>query len=232
LNIYEKYVLPKLIHLTMQNKTAKAERAKLVPLASGTVLEVGIGSGLNIPFYGPKVRKLFALDPSLELWKMARNRVTNAPFPVEFFDYSAESIPLGDMTIDTVVTTWTLCTIRNPAEALTEMRRVLKPEGQLIFVEHGRSPDRGVLAWQDRLNPMWKRVAGGCNLNRKIDDLIIDAGFRVTQIERAYSRGAKPLSYLYKGLAQRLDRADGETTVSAMSNSLGLRRFRSPVARA
>ena len=232
MNIYEKYVLPKLIHLAMRNRVATAERAKFVPLASGTVLEVGVGSGLNVPFYGPKVRELFALDPSLELWKMARSRVTNAPFPVEFLASSAESIPLGDMTIDTVVTTWTLCTIRNPAEALTEMRRVLKPEGQLIFVEHGRSPDRGVLAWQDRLNPMWKRVAGGCCLNRKIDDLIVAAGFCVTQIERAYSRGPKPLSYLYKGLAQCLDRVDGGTTVSVMSNSLGLRRFRSPVARA
>jgi ubiquinone/menaquinone biosynthesis C-methylase UbiE len=208
MKIYERYVLPKLIHLAMQNKTAMAERAKLVPLASGTVLEVGAGSGLNIPFYGPKVGELFALDPSLALWKMARSRVKNAPFPVRFLDSSAERIPLGDMTVDTVVTTWTLCTIQNPAQALTEMRRVLKPEGQLIFVEHGRSQDRGVFAWQDRLNPMWKRVAGGCNLNRRIDDLILDAGFCVTQIERAYSRGPRPFTYLYKGLAQPLDRVD------------------------
>lgn len=208
MNIYERYVLPKLIHLVMRNRVATAERAKFVPLASGTVLEVGVGSGLNIPFYGTKVRELFALDPSLDLWKMAHSRVKNAPFPVKFLASSAESIPLGDMTVDTVVTTWTLCTIQNPAEALTEMRRVLKPEGQFIFVEHGRSQDRGVLTWQDRLNPMWKRVAGGCNLNRKIDDLILNAGFCVTQIERAYSRGPKPFSYLYKGLAQRLDRVD------------------------
>jgi len=209
MNVYEKYVLPRLIHLAMRTKAATAERAKLIPLASGTVLEVGVGSGLNVPFYGAKVRELFALDPSLELWKMARNRLTNVPFPVEPLVCTAESIPLEEMTIDTVVTTWTLCTIRNPADALTEMRRVLKPEGQLIFVEHGRAPDRGVLAWQDRLNPMWKRVAGGCNLNRTIDDLIVDAGFCITQIERAYSQGPKPFSYLYKGLAQRLDRVDG-----------------------
>ena len=205
MTIYEKYVLPRLIHLAMRNKAATAERAKFVPLASGTVLEVGVGSGLNVPFYGPKVRALFALDPSLELWKMARSRVANAAGPVEFLASSAENIPLGEMTVDTVVTTWTLCTIRNPAEALAEMRRVLKPDGQLIFVEHGRSPDPGVLAWQDRLNPMWKRVAGGCHLNRQIDDLIVDAGFGVTRIERAYSRGPKAFSYLYKGFAQRLD---------------------------
>ncbi|MGH7318017.1 MAG: class I SAM-dependent methyltransferase [Candidatus Rokuibacteriota bacterium] len=205
MTIYEKYVLPRLIHLAMRNKAATAERAKFVPLASGTVLEVGAGSGLNVPFYGPKVRALFALDPSLELWTMARSRVANAACPVEFLASSAENIPLGEMTVDTVVTTWTLCTIQNPAKALTDMRRVMKPDGQLIFVEHGRSPDRRVLAWQDRLNPMWARVAGGCNLNRKIDDLIVDAGFCVTQIERAYSRGPKAFSYLYKGLAQRRD---------------------------
>lgn len=204
MSIYEKYVLPKLIDLVMRNKVAGAERARFVPLASGTVLEVGAGSGLNIPFYGSKVRRLYALEPSLELWQMARSRARNASFPIEFLAAPAESVPLGDMTVDTVVTTWTLCTVRNPAAALAELRRVLKRDGQVIFVEHGRSPDRAVLAWQDRLNPLWKRVGGGCNLNRKIDDLIIAAGFCVTQIERAYSRGPRPFSYLYKGLAQRL----------------------------
>lgn len=204
MNPYEKYVLPRLIHLAMRNKVARAERARFVPLASGTVLEVGVGSGLNLPFYGSKVLSLFALDPSMELWRIARGPVARAPFRVEFLASSAERIPLGEMTVDTVLTTWTLCTIPNPAQALTEMRRVLKPEGQLIFVEHGRSPDRGVRVWQDRLNPMWTRVAGGCNLNRQIDDQIVDAGFRVRQIERAYSRGPKAFSYLYKGLAQRL----------------------------
>ena len=203
MNLYERYLLPRLIHLAMRNKAATAERAKFVPRASGTVLEVGAGSGLNLPFYGPKVRALFALDPSLELWKIARSRVARAPFPVEVLAASAERIPLGDMTVDTVVTTWTLCTIPKPADALAEMRRVLKPDGELIFVEHGRSPDQRVLAWQDRLDPMWTRVAGGCHLNRPIDALIVDAGFRVTQIERAYSRAPKTFSYLYKGRAQR-----------------------------
>jgi ubiquinone/menaquinone biosynthesis C-methylase UbiE len=108
------------------------------------------------------------------------------------------------MSVDTVVTTWTLCTIPDPLQALTEMRRVLKqPEGRLIFVEHGRSSDPGVLAWQNRLTPVWKRVGGGCHLNRKIDDLIADAGFDITQIDRGYSRGPKPMTYLYKGFARR-----------------------------
>jgi ubiquinone/menaquinone biosynthesis C-methylase UbiE len=202
-NIYEKYVLPRLIHVGMRNRVAAAERRKFIPLASGTVLEVGVGSGLNLRFYGPQVQKLYALDPSLELWKMARQRVRKAPFPVEFLAVAAECIPLEDMSIDTVVTTWTLCTIPNPRQALTEMRRVLKPEGRLIFVEHGHSPDSGVLAWQNRLTPVWKRIGGGCHLNRQIDDLIADAGFDITQIERGYSRGPKPMTYLYKGFARR-----------------------------
>jgi ubiquinone/menaquinone biosynthesis C-methylase UbiE len=202
-NVYEQYVLPRLIHWAGSGKIATAERRKFIPLASGTVLEVGIGSGLNLPFYGPQVQRLYALDPSRELWKMARQRVRKAPFPVEFLAASAERIPLEDMRVDTVVTTWTLCTIPNPLKALTDMRRVLKPEGRLIFVEHGRSPDPGVLAWQNRLTPMWNRIAGGCHLNRQIDELIADAGFDIAQIERGYSRGPKPVTYLYKGLTRR-----------------------------
>lgn len=203
MNTYEKYVLPRLIDLVMRNKANMAERERFIPLAYGTVLEVGIGSGLNLPVYGPKVEKLYALDPSLELWKLARKRVKGASFPVEFLAASAESILMEDMTVDTAVTTWTLCTIPDPTKALKEMKRVLKPQGHLIFVEHGRAPDARVLAWQNRLNPAWKRVAGGCNLNRKIDDLIRAADFRLRQIETAYGSGPKPLAYLYKGVAQR-----------------------------
>jgi ubiquinone/menaquinone biosynthesis C-methylase UbiE len=202
-NVYEKYLLPWLIHWGMRSKVATAERRRVIPLASGTVLEVGVGSGLNLPFYGPKVQRLYALDPSRELWKMARKRVREVSFPVEFLAASAERIPLEDRSVDTVVSTWTLCTIPDPWLALSEMRRVLKPEGQLIFVEHGRSPDPGVEAWQNRFTPVWKRVAGGCHLNRPIDALIADAGFDIMQIERGYRRGPKPMAYLYKGLAQR-----------------------------
>jgi ubiquinone/menaquinone biosynthesis C-methylase UbiE len=202
-NIYATYVLPRLIHLGMRTRVATAERQRFIPLASGTVLEVGIGSGLNLPFYGPLVQKLYALDPSRELWAMARRRVREAPFPVEFLAASAEQIPLEDRSVDAVVTTWSLCTIPNPRQALTEMRRVLASEGQLIFVEHGRSPEPGVLAWQNRLTPVWKRIAGGCHLNRQIDALITEVGFAITQIERGYSRGPRLLTYFYKGLAER-----------------------------
>jgi len=201
-SIYEKYVLPRLIDLSMRNKAVMLERARFVPLASGKVLEVGIGSGLNFQFYGAKVEKLHGLDPSLELQKMARRRAKTAPFPVEFVESSAESIPMEDHSFDTVVTTWTLCTIPNPVKALKEIKRVLKPDGQLIFVEHGRSPDSRVLAWQNWLNPLWNRIGGGRNLNRKIDDMVVEAGFRITQIERTYSKGPKPFTYLYKGFAR------------------------------
>ena len=205
MNFYDKYVLPRLLNLSMQTKAAMAERRRFVPLASGTVLEVGIGSGINLPFYGRDVEKLFAVDPSLELWRMARRRANRASFPIEFVKYSAESLPLEDKTFDTVVITWTLCTIPDPIKALGEMKRVLKPEGQLIFIEHGRSPDARVLAWQNRLNPLWNRIAGGCNLNRKMDDLIREAGFGITQLETSYVRGPKPMSYFYRGFARRLD---------------------------
>jgi ubiquinone/menaquinone biosynthesis C-methylase UbiE len=202
MNVYERYFLPRLIHWSMQSRMATAERRKVIPLASGTVLEVGVGSGLNLPFYGPNVRRLYALDPSRELWKMACKRLREAPFPVECLAVSAERMSLTDNSVDTVVSTWTLCTIPDPSLALSEIRRVLKPDGQLIFVEHGRSPDPGVEAWQNRLTPVWKRVAGGCHLNRRIDALIADAGFDITRIERGYSRGPKLITYFYKGLAQ------------------------------
>jgi SAM-dependent methyltransferase len=201
-SLYAKYVLPRLINLFMQNKVAMAERRKLVPLASGTVLEVGIGSGINLPLYGRDVEALVAVDPSLEIWRLARRRVSRVPFPVEFLQCSAEQIPLEDKIVDTVVTTWTLCTVPDPLRALGEMKRVLKPEGQVIFVEHGRSPDARVLVWQNRLNPLWNRIGGGCNLNRKIDALIREAGLRISRIETGYVRGPKPLTYLYRGLAR------------------------------
>jgi ubiquinone/menaquinone biosynthesis C-methylase UbiE len=203
MNVYEKYLLPRLIHWGMRRQVATAERRRFIPLASGAVLEVGVGSGLNLPFYGPRVQRLYALDPSRQLWKMARPRVCEVAFPVEFIAATAERLPLEDASVDTVVSTWTLCTIADPLQALAEMRRVLKPKAQLIFVEHGRAPNPAVQAWQQRLTPVWKRVAGGCHLNRPIDALIATAGFDITQIERGYSRGPKLIAYLYKGLAQR-----------------------------
>jgi ubiquinone/menaquinone biosynthesis C-methylase UbiE len=201
MRFYGKYVLPVLTDLVMRNRTARAERARWIPLAAGVVLEVGAGSGLNIPFYGPRVRKLYALDPSDELRRMAGAQTRRASFPVEFLTHPAEALSLADASVDSVVTTWTLCTIPDAGRALQHMRRVLRPEGRLIFVEHGRSPDPRVIRWQDRLTPVWRRVTGGCHLNRPIEQLIAAGGFEVAEIERGYVAGPKVAAYLYRGVA-------------------------------
>jgi len=201
MGLYRRYVLPHLINLAMQDEAAAAERARYVPLAAGRVLEVGAGSALNLPFYGSQVEQLVALEPSHELWELGRKRRAAARFPVEFIPASAEAIPVPDNTFDVVVLTWALCTIGQPGTALAEIARVLKRTGRLIFVEHGRSPESNIRAWQDRLNPVWRSVAGGCNMNRPIDELISGTGFAIKQMDTGYSSGPKILSYLYKGIA-------------------------------
>lgn len=185
----------------MKNKDAAKVRAALIPQARGEVLEIGIGSGLNLPFYPSEVKHIFGVDPSLELQKIAAKRVAG-PTKVDFIAQSAEEpLPLDDASIDTVVMAWTLCSIPNAAKALQEMRRVLKVDGRLIFVEHGRAPDRKVAAWQDRLTPVWKRATGGCHLNRKVDDLIAGAGFKITELTTSYLPGPRPMTYTYQGAA-------------------------------
>lgn len=201
MNVYDKYILPYLIHFAGQSRIGMGERRKIVPQASGVVLEVGAGSGLNIPLYGPAVTILYALDPSRELWNMAERRARRAPFPVTYLQASAERIPLPDGSIDTVLVTWTFCTIPDPARALQEITRVLKPAGVLRFIEHGRSPDPSVAVWQHRLNPMWKRLAGGCHLNRRIDELLKAAGFRIIEMHQGYHGSPKLLTYLSAGAA-------------------------------
>jgi len=201
MSCYDRWVLPWLIDLCMRNKEARRYRERVIPQATGRVLEVGIGSGLNLPFYGAGVRHLFALEPSPELRKMAGRRTKDARFTVEFLDRSAEEIPLERASVDTVVTTWTLCTIPDAIHALQEMKRVLKPGGMLLFVEHGLAPDAGVRAWQRRLNPLWNRIGGGCNLDRKIDELIARSGFHLVDLETGYAKGPKPMSFIYSGRA-------------------------------
>lgn len=203
MGLYARYVLPRLIDLVMRSKADAAERASLVPRAHGRVLEVGFGSGLNLPFYGPSIERLYALDPSREMWRLATRRVATARIRVDFVRASAESIPLPGASVDDVVMTWTACSIPDVARALRELGRVLRPRGRLLFIEHGQAPDPRVRAWQDRMNPMWRRLAGGCNLNRKIDDLLVGAGFRLVAIERGYNPGPRPLTYLYKGIAEK-----------------------------
>jgi len=201
-DFYARWILPRLLDLAMRNKEATRYRSALVPQARGRVLEVGVGSGLNLPFYGPDVERLTALDPSEPLLRMARGRARAAPFPVEFLARSGEDIPLPDGSVDTVVVTWTLCSISDPRKALSEMRRLLKPGGTLLFAEHGLAPDAGVRAWQHRLNPAWRRVAGGCNLNRDTEQLLRRSGFDIVKLDTGYANAPRPLGYMYVGHAR------------------------------
>lgn len=202
MGVYAKHILPRLIDLAMRNKETARLRAEWLPHARGNVLEVGIGSGLNLPFYSSDVQRLYGLEPSMALQRMARRRALSAPLEVEFLLQSAEDpAPLADGSIDTVVMTWTLCSIANAANALQQIRRVLKPGGRFIFLEHGRAPDPGVAAWQNRLTPVWKRIAGGCHLDRKIDELLEAAGFHIGEMRTCYMPGPRPMTYTYQGLA-------------------------------
>jgi len=203
MGIYRRFVLPKLIDLMMKNREVTPRRAQLIPKARGAVLEIGIGSGLNLPFYSQAVTRVRGVDASPELLAMARKKVGGAPFPVDLVCESAEHLSLDDASVDTVVTTWTLCSIPDPSRALREMRRVLKPEGRLLFIEHGCSPDPKVQAWQHRLNPLWRKIGGGCNLDRKIDDLIQAAGFHLMELQTSYMPGPRPMTYTYEGAAGR-----------------------------
>lgn len=202
MSIYRRFVLPKLIDLAMKDEAATTRRSALIPRATGSVLEVGIGSGLNLPFYSTAVTHLHGVDPSAELLSMARKKLDRVPFPVELTCQSAEQLRLDLASVDTVVTTWTLCSIPDPLQALREMKRVLRPGGRLLFVEHGVSPDPKVQAWQRRLNPFWRRIGGGCNLNRKIDELIRSAGWEVAELHTAYLPGPRPMTYTYEGSAR------------------------------
>jgi ubiquinone/menaquinone biosynthesis C-methylase UbiE len=202
MSFYKDRILPHLVHLSMRNRHLVPYRERVISAADGRVLEIGIGSGLNLAFYGPHAREILGLEPAARLLAMARDNANRSPLPVTFIEGSAEAIPLEDHSIDTVVTTWTLCTIPAALDALTEMRRVLRPGGQLLFVEHGRAPEANIRKWQDRLTPLWTRISGGCHLNRPIRTLIENAGFGIAQIETGYMKGPKPMTFLYEGRAR------------------------------
>mgnify|MGYP001603574025 FL=1 len=209
MSFYEKWILPRLVDVTMRNKEATRYRSQIVPQARGTVLEIGVGSGLNLPFYGTGIEQLYGLDPSEELLAMARKKARAIAFPIDFLAHSGEEIPLDNGCVDTVVTTWTLCTIPDPAKALKEMKRVLKPGGMLLFAEHGLAPEASIQGWQQWLNPLWSRITGGCNLNRKMDELIQVSGFQIVELKMEYAEGPRPMSYVYSGRAQPASRHDG-----------------------
>lgn len=201
-SLYERYLLPTLVHRTCSSGEAREQRSKVVPLARGDVLEVGFGSGLNLPFYDPaKVSRVWALDPSEELWRMASRAVRDAPFPVELVLGRGEEIPLPGGRFDTAVMTFTLCSLPHPERGLGEIARVLKPGGRLLFCEHGVAPDAGVRRWQSRLTPLWRQVSGGCHLDRDVPALVEGAGFEITEMEAEYSRGWSIAGYQYRGMA-------------------------------
>ncbi|NIC04749.1 methyltransferase domain-containing protein [Billgrantia bachuensis] len=187
MSLYEQYVLPHLLHLACGNKVVDRQRAAVVPAARGRVLEVGMGSGLNIAHYDPsRVELVWGLEPSEGMRRKARHNVAGAPFEIRWLDLPGEEIPLEDHSADTVVLTYTLCTIQDWSRALDQMRRVLKPGGQLLFCEHGSAPDEAVRQWQDRINPLWRKVAGGCYLNRNIPELVKRSGFNIQRMETDY----------------------------------------------
>jgi ubiquinone/menaquinone biosynthesis C-methylase UbiE len=201
MSFYENWILPSILDLAMQQKQLVEYRKTVVGEARGKVLEIGAGSGLNFPFYGDQVQRVLALDPSARLLGFARRRAAAAKVPVEFLLGSATAIPLPDNSIDTVVMTWTLCSIPDASAALAEMRRVLKGDGQLLFVEHGLAPDPAVEKWQHRLTPAWRHIAGGCHLNRKMDEMIQSAGFDLKKLQTGYAPGPRPMTFMYEGCA-------------------------------
>jgi ubiquinone/menaquinone biosynthesis C-methylase UbiE len=203
LGFYERRVLPRLIHFGMRQKQLAPLRERLVAGARGRVLEIGVGSGLNLPFYSREVEVLLGLDPSRALLEMAKRHASWVHFPVELCEGSAEDIPLENEAVDQVVMSWTLCSVADPGRALAEIRRVLRPGGTLLFVEHGRAPEPGVARWQDRLTPVWRRLAGGCHLNRPIGHLVRESGLQLAELETGHLiKGPKPFTFHYRGSAR------------------------------
>jgi len=205
LGFYNKYILPKFLNCACGTKPINFQRDKIVPLAKGIVLDVGIGSGLNIPFYNKsKIDHLYGLDPSDELLKIAKSIAKKHELEIEFLECGAEAIPLPDNSIDTVLITYTMCTIPDVELSNLEIMRVLKPEGQLLFCEHGLAPDKNIVKWQRRINPIWNKIAGGCNLNRDIPKLITSSGFKILDMEEMYLPSTpKFAGYNYWGVAKK-----------------------------
>lgn len=199
MGFYRNFILPKLCDLAMRREDLQPYRVRVIGAAEGRVLEVGVGSGLNLKLYTLGVTEVMALEPDPKLVRMAERHAKEASRPISFLEASAEAIPLEDRSVDTVVSTWTLCTI--PLEALREMRRVLKPGGKLLFVEHGLAPERRVQQWQNRLDPIWSRISGGCHINRPIRNVIESAGFRIDRLQTGYMPGPKPMSFMSEGSA-------------------------------
>ncbi|UTW09926.1 class I SAM-dependent methyltransferase [Pseudomonas benzenivorans] len=203
MQLYDRYLLPHLIDFACGLGEVMQTRAQIVPQAHGRVLEIGIGSGLNLAFYdGRQVSAIVGVDPSAAMQKLARQRAAQIAIPVEMIALELGQIQAADASFDSIVCTFTLCTIPDAVAALREMRRVLKPGGRLLFCEHGLAPDAGVVRWQQRLTPYWKPLAGGCHLDRDIPALIAAGGFHVGALQTRYLKGPRPMTYVYSGWAQ------------------------------
>lgn len=202
MSFYQDRIVPHLINLAMRNRQLVPYRKRVISAAQGRVLEIGIGSGANIPFYGSSSREVIGLEPAPRLIAMAKHASSKSGLPVTLIEGSSEAIPLDSASVDTVVSTWTLCSIPDAVVALREMRRVLKPGGRFLFSEHGLAPDPGMQRWQNWLDPAWKRLAGGCHLNRAINWLVEEAGFRIEQLDTGYLAGRNPMTFMYEGAAR------------------------------
>jgi|TARA_B100001057_G_scaffold208627_2_gene209321 ubiquinone/menaquinone biosynthesis C-methylase UbiE len=203
MSLYEKYLLPKFLNCACGSKPISYQRKKVVPMAEGKVLEIGIGSGLNLPFYDKsKLDELWGLDPSEGLSEMAKQVADEEAMEVNFISAGAEEIPLPDNHFDSVLVTYTMCTIPEVHRANKEIQRVLKGNGRLIFCEHGEAPDKNIKKWQNRINPLWKKLAGGCNINRNIPSLIQESGFDIVDLEEMYLPNTPKIAgYNYWGYA-------------------------------
>jgi len=201
MGLYARYILPRLTHHSMGQAQLEPYRSRVIGGAKKRVLEIGFGSGRNLPHYNTAVDEIVGVDVSSEMLALAAPAIARSSHKVTLLAHTAESLPFEDQTFDTVVTTWSLCSIPDPVAALREARRVLKVHGQLRFVEHGLSPDPGVAKWQNRLTPLWCRCAGGCHLNRKFDDLIWSARLTLVEVSTGYASGPRPMAYMYEGSA-------------------------------
>lgn len=204
MGFYGEQVVPRLIDLLLRGADMDEIRARVADGLRGEVLEVGFGSGLNVPHYPATVTRVRAVDPATVGRRLAAKRLAASTVPVEFVGLDGQQLPVDSASVDHVLVTWTLCSIPDVGLALDEIRRVLKPGGTLHFAEHGRAPDPGVVRWQNRLTPIQRRLAGGCHLNRPIDQLITAAGLEMTSLDTGYLPGPKAIGYLYEGVATKV----------------------------
>lgn len=204
MGFYSNRILPRILDSSMSGKELAVHRLETLAGAKGEVLEIGFGSGLNLPYYPETVSHITAVDINPGMEKLARKKIAASSIPIEFLIINGEQLPFKDQSFDAVVSTWTLCSIERVAQALGEIRRVLKTDGKFIFIEHGLSPEARTQKWQHRLTPLQKKLAGNCHLNRSIRTLIEDQGFTIEQLKEYYLEKVPRISgYFYQGFASR-----------------------------